>query len=82
MDRTDLDPDDLERTVLVRGLLLDVRVSLDAAAGDLALLGAVAPDPLARDVSTLAEAIERELEALLAAGWRWQQRFDDGGPSS
>jgi hypothetical protein len=61
---------------------MDVRASLDPAAGDLALLGGIAPVPLGRDVSILAVAIEPELNALLAAGWRWQHRFHAAQPTA
>ena len=54
---------------------VDAWRALNDAAGDLALLGAVATDEaLASDLTVLADAVERELEALFASAVRWQAR--------
>ena len=68
-------PQDDQDHALTPELLAAAWRALNDAAGDLALLAAVATDgALACDATVLADAVERELEALFASAVRWQAR--------
>ncbi|MDQ3723826.1 MAG: hypothetical protein M3376_12375 [Actinomycetota bacterium] len=60
---------------MTHSLLAGAWENLGAAAGDLRLLASATADgALGRDARVLADALERELDALAALGLRWQWR--------
>lgn len=69
------DPQDDQEHAFAYELLAAAWRAFNDAAGDLALLAAVATDgSLACDATVLADAVKRELKALFTSAIRWQAR--------